>query len=93
MSGSTTCNKQKAAAEANKIKLIKLATEFYSLPIEKAREYVTIPHRLENSAVCHLITEYEEGDNVQGGKGMFVTYECQYCTKKYHMIRAFEEHC
>ena len=79
------CDKQKAKAEQDRDKMLKLATEFYSLDIDKAEQYAKLPHKAENSAVKHLILEIQEG------KAFY--YECEYCGNEYNTVGDFERHC
>ena len=83
---------RKAKAESNKTKMLDLATRFYNMTVEQARQYISLKHEPEESAVKNLIDEYLEGEAVLG-RSRYIVYKCNYCERDYYNLQDFEYHC
>ena len=73
--------------------MLDLATRFYDLTQEEARQYINTPRKPEELAVKHLLHEYLEEKEILGGKGKFTIYECQFCGDKSYNLDEFQRHC
>ena len=87
------CDIQKAKIQQIKDKMLDLATRFYDLTQEEARQYINTPRKPEELAVKHLLHEYLEEKEILGGKGKFTIYECQFCGDKSYNLDEFQRHC
>jgi hypothetical protein len=68
-----------------------LVEEYDCLDEDLARQYYTLPHELDNSAVKDMVIELEETNSL--GQKSFVGYECDYCHEQYPNLADFERHC
>ena len=76
---------RKAKAESNKTKMLDLATRLGNMTVEQARQYISLKHEPEESAVKNLIDEYLEGEAVLG-RSRYPVYKCNYCERDYYII-------
>ena len=86
------CDIQKTKIQQIKDKMLDLATRFYDLTQEEARQYINTPRKPEELAVKHLLHEYLEEKEILGGKGKFTIDECQFCGDKSYNLDEFERH-
>ena len=81
---------RKARAEASRDMMLEKCTAFYDMTEADAQTYINVPHRPEESAVKHLILEYQEGPDALTVTPKPTVYMCSYCENKFYSLGEFE---